>query len=71
MKYHKHLIRKIIDGDVIGGCYWFIQRVENRVTSKGNKYIVIVNVTHTWTLNNAKEFIDTYDGTTYNWNVLC
>lgn len=58
MKYHGHELKKIIDYDVDGGSYYEIY--------KDGKYI-----TSAWFLNNAKEFIDSFDGKDYHWNVLC
>ena len=58
MKYHNHLIKKVIDGDVDGGCYYEI--------FKNNK-----KITTAWTLSNAKEFINTFNGNEYQWNILC
>lgn len=58
MKYHGHILKKIKDNDVIGGQYFEIY--------KNDKYI-----TSAWTLNNAKEFIDSFDGKNYKWNILC
>ena len=58
MKYHKHKIEVIKDSDIIGGKYYQIYL--------GREYI-----TATWTLSNAKEFIDSYHDGNYSWNVLC
>lgn len=58
MKYHNHIIKKVIDNDVDSGRYYDIY--------KDNKFI-----TSAWSIQNAKEFIDTFNGTTYSWNVLC
>ena len=57
-KYKGHLCEKIIDEEVIGNSYY-------KITRDGNF------ITVAWTLSNAKEFIDTFDGKTYNYNVLC
>lgn len=57
MKYHKHILKKIKDDDVIGGSYYEIYL--------NNKWI-----TNAWTLDNAKEFVDSFDGTDYHWNIL-
>lgn len=57
MKYHNHQIKKVTDGDVDGGCYYEIYRDGQRITSA-------------WSLSNAKEFIDSYDGQRYSWEVL-
>jgi len=57
MKYHKHELKKIIDYDVDGGSYYKIYRDG-------------IYITCAWTLSNAKEFVDTFDGETYNFNVL-
>lgn len=57
MKYHNHLLKKVMEADVEGGHYFDIY--------KDGKF-----VTSAWTLSNAKEFIDSYNGITYNWNVL-
>ena len=57
MKYHKHILKKIKDDDVIGGSYYEIYL--------NNKWI-----TNAWTLDNAKEFIDSFDGTDYHWSIL-
>lgn len=32
---------------------------------KDDKWII-----NAWTLDNAKEFVDSFDGTDYHWNVL-
>ena len=61
MKYHKHIIEKVIDSDVDGGCYWNIHQT----------IPVLKHITYAWTLSNAKEFIDSFDGKDYNWNILC
>ena len=58
MIYHGHILKKIKDNDVIGGHYYEIY--------KDGKWIV-----NAWTLSNAKEFIDSYDGKNYEWNILC
>ena len=87
MKYHGHIIEKVIDEDVMGGCYWLIYRmvehVETIYTYNKDKDGIVVekshkskwfsphHVTNAWTLSNAKEFIDSYDGNSYNWNILC
>lgn len=87
MKYHGHIITKVIDSDVNGGCYYSIYRliplinpirIPNRKVdkihysfSKLNEIAMKLHVTDAWTLSNAKEFIDTFDGEKYNYNVLC
>lgn len=58
MKYHGHVFKKVYDADVDGGHYFEIY--------KNDKYIVSA-----WTLDNAKEFVDSFDGKDYHWNVLC
>lgn len=58
MKYHNHELIKIYDSYVDGGFYYRI--------FKDNKYITVA-----WTLSNAKEFVDSFNGITYNYNVLC
>ena len=58
MKYHKHEVVKVIDYDVDGGCYYDIFKDGKKITSA-------------WTLSNAKEFINSFDGKYYNWNILC
>lgn len=57
MKYHKHLLKKVIDPNILGGSYYDI--------FKDNK-----KITCAWTLSNAKEFVDSFDGKEYQWNVL-
>jgi len=57
MKYHNHILKRIIDGDVDGESYYEIYK-------DGKK------ITESWTLSNAKEFIDSFDGENYHWNVL-
>ena len=58
MKYHEHEILVVYDSEVDGGKFYNIY--------KNGKWI-----TNAWTLSNAKEFIDTFDGEKYNYNVLC
>lgn len=58
MKYHKHEIIKYYDEDIEGGCMYRISRNQEFIT-------------YAWTLENAKEFIDTFDGINYDYNVLC
>ena len=58
MKYHGHELIKIEDSNIDGGFYYQIL--------KDGKYII-----EAWTLSNAKEFVDTFDGIKYNYNVLC
>ena len=58
MKYKKHEIKVVYDDDVDGGKFYNIY--------KDGKWI-----TNAWTLSNAKEFIDSFDGNDYHWNVLC
>lgn len=60
LRYHGHTLKKIIDVDVDGGSYYKIY--------KDGRYI-----TSAWTLNNAKEFINSYDAASgdYCWTVLC
>ena len=58
MKYHKHELKKVVDVEVDGGSYYDIYKDGKKVTCA-------------WTLGNAKEFVDTFDGNTYNWNLLC
>ena len=58
MKYHNHYLTKVIDKDVIGGHYYNIY----------NKNGLLI--TSAWTLSNAKEFVDSFNGKVYNWNVL-
>lgn len=58
MKYRKHELKKVYEYEVDGGFYYEIR--------KDGKYI-----TSAWTLSNAEEFIDTFDGDGYRWNVLC
>ena len=58
MKYHGHELRRILDNDVEGGSYYDIYKNGIKITSA-------------WTLSNAKEFIDSFDGSNYQWNVLC
>ncbi len=60
MKYHGCLIKKIIDYDVDGGCYYEIYKRGYIDTENWYK------VTNAWTLDNAKEFIDSG----FNYNVL-
>ena len=60
MKYHSCLIKKIIDHDVDGGCYYEIWKRGYIDTENWYK------VTNAWTLDNAKEFIDSG----FNYNVL-
>ena len=57
MKYHGHELRKVIDHEVYGGSYYDIFK-------DGKK------ITNAWTLSNAKEFVDSFDGNDYHWNVL-
>lgn len=57
-KYHGHQLVKILDFNVTGGSYYKIY--------KDGKMIATA-----WTCSNAKEFIDSFDGTDYHWNVLC
>lgn len=56
MKYHKHILKKIKD-DVIGCIYYEI-------------YLNDKWITNAWTLDNAKEFVDSFDGTDYHWGIL-
>ena len=58
MKYHKHTLLKVYDSDVDDGHYF-------EIYNEQGKYI-----TSAWTLSNAKEFVDSFDGKTYNYNVL-
>lgn len=58
MKYKGHDLVKRLDLDVIGGSYYDIYKGEKKITSA-------------WTLSNAKEFVDSWDGADYHWNVLC
>lgn len=58
MKYHKHEIKKNKDSEVYGGYFYYIYR--------DNKYIACA-----FSLNNAKEFIDTFDGKKYDYSILC
>lgn len=58
MKYHNHELIKVIDEDIDGGKYYKIYR--------RGEFIAIA-----WTLSNAKEFVDTFDGEKYSYNVLC
>lgn len=58
MKYHGHELKKVLDSDVYGNSYYEIY--------KDGKWI-----TNAWTFSNAKEFIDSWDGKDYHWNVLC
>lgn len=55
--YKKHYLIKIKDPDVEGGCYYEIYKDR-------------VKITNAWTLSNAKEFVDSFDGKDYHWNVL-
>ena len=87
MKYHNHIITKVIDSDVDGGCYYSIYRLIPLINpiripdkpkdkihyhfSKLNKVAMKLHITYARTLFNAKEFIDTFDGENYNYNVLC
>ena len=54
MKYHKHILVKVYDSDVDGGHYF-------EIYNEQGKYI-----TNAWTLSNAKEFVDSFDGKKYN-----
>lgn len=58
MKYHNHTFVKVYEADVEGGHYFEIYNPEG-------KYI-----TCAWTLSNAKEFVDSFNGVTYNFNLL-
>ena len=58
MKYHKHVLQKVIDHDVDGGSYYDIFKDGKKITSA-------------WIISNAKEFVDSFDGNDYNWNILC
>lgn len=58
MKYHGHVLIKFLDSDVEGGSYY-------KIFNSVGKYI-----TSAWTLSNAKEFVDSYDGKDYSWSVL-
>lgn len=58
MKYKNHDLIKVYESDVDGGFYYEIR--------KNDKFI-----TTAWTLSNAKEFVDSFDGVNYRWNVLC
>ena len=58
MKYHKHELRVVYESEVEGGKYYDIY--------KDGKHL-----TCAWTLSNAKEFIDSFDGERYHWEVLC
>lgn len=57
MKYKKHELKKVIDNDVDGGFYYDIYKDGKKITCA-------------WTLSNAKEFVDSFDGKDYHWNVL-
>lgn len=59
MKYKKHTIVKVECSDIVDSkfCYEIY---------KGNEFIAA-----TWTFRNAKEFISSFDGVGYDWNVLC
>ena len=57
MLYHKHMLVKKLDPEVIGGSYYEIYRGE-------------LKICNAWTLSNAKEFVDSFDGKDYHWNVL-
>ena len=57
MKYHGHELVKVIDCDVDGGSYYDIFKDNKKITSA-------------WTLSNAKEFVDSFDGKDYHWNIL-
>ena len=84
MKYKNHLIVRVDDEFVYGGKYYVIyklDRVINRIdfSYKNVQYYVDRynhvyhkrKVTCAWTISNAKEFINTFDGENYQWNVLC
>lgn len=58
MKYKNHILKKILDSDIDWGYYVEIYRDGKFITSAAD-----------W--NNAKEFVDTFDGKNYDWNVLC
>ena len=57
MKYHGHTLTKVMDNDIEGGSYYIIYKNNNKITCA-------------WTLSNAKEFVDSYDGHKYCWEVL-
>ena len=58
MKYHKHDLKKVYEAEVDGGHYFEIYKDGEHITNA-------------WTLRNAKEFIDTFDGDGYKWSILC
>ena len=78
MKYHNHMLLKVIDADVIGGFYYRIYRLdicqfhpEVKIEKLDKRIYHIENglvyhklyITDAWTLSNAKEFVDTYKTT--------
>lgn len=69
MKYHNHIIQKAIDADVIGGKYYNIYRIDF-IPKEFDLIPHLKYITNALVIPNAKEFIDTYDGHGYNYNVL-
>ena len=57
MKYHGHELKKNIDYYGHGGSYYEIY--------KNDKHIISV-----WSLDIAKEFVDSFNGKDYHWNIL-
>lgn len=58
MKYKKHILEKVLDSDIERGYCVEIY--------KDNKYITTAP-----DFSNAKEFVSSFNGTDYDWNVLC
>lgn len=58
MKYKKHILEKVLDSEIERGYYVKIY--------KDNELITVAP-----DFSNAKEFVDTFDGKNYDWNVLC
>ena len=58
MKYKNHLLRKINDSDIEWGYYYEIYYQGKLVTFAPN-------------LSNAKEFVNSFNNESYDWNILC
>lgn len=58
MKYKKHILKKVLDSEIEWGYCVEIY--------KDNKYITTAP-----TFSNAKEFVSSFNGIDYDWNVLC
>lgn len=58
MKYKNHLLRKVNDSEIEWGYYVEIYKDDKKITSAPD-------------FTNAKEFIDSFNGKDYNWNILC